>query len=83
MGNVICIYEILPDSPESLGKVKKGLEELKPESIEEVPIAFGLKSLTVKIVIPEEDGALDSIENKLNDIDGVTSVELKHSTRAL
>ena len=83
MGNVICTYEILPDSPEAFDKLKESLAQFNPENIEEEPIAFGLKKLIMKVVIPEEDGALDNFENKLNDLEGVGGVELKHFTRAI
>ena len=75
MGEVICVYKVLPDSPESFDKVKDLLEAMQPARLEEEPIAFGLKALIFTKIIPDGEGVLEDLENKLNDLDGVGSVE--------
>jgi elongation factor 1-beta len=83
MGEVICVYKVMPDSPESLGSVRKALEELKPERLEEEPLAFGLVALKVTMIIPDGSGVLEELEEKLSKIPNVNSVENILTTRAL
>lgn len=83
MGKVICVYRIMPSAPEKFDNVKKSLEELKPERLEEEPIAFGLKALKFTKVIPDESGTQDELENKLESIDGVENIETLTVSRSL
>lgn len=83
MGEVICVFRIMPESPERFEEIKKALEELKPERLEEEPIAFGLKALKFTKVIPDESGTQDELENKLESIDGIQSVETLTVSRSL
>ena len=83
MGEVICVYKIMPDSPETFGKVKEALEAMEPNRLEEEPIAFGLKAVIFTKIIPDGEGVLEELENKLNDIDGVGSVENTRCSRAM
>lgn len=83
MGKVICVYRIMPGAPEKFDDVKKSLEELKPERLEEEPIAFGLKALKFTKVIPDESGTQDELENKLEAIDGVENIETLTVSRSL
>jgi translation elongation factor aEF-1 beta len=83
MGEVICVYKIMPGSPESADKVRKSLEELEPNRLEEEPVAFGLVSLKFTKIIPDGPGDLEELENKLNNIDGVGSVENIRTSRAM
>lgn len=50
-------------------------------SIEEKPIAFGLKALIVKTEMPEERGT-DVVESRLSTISGVSSVTIEDYRRA-
>lgn len=83
MGNVIVLYRILPDSPENFEKVKKGLQNLKPDKMEEDPIAFGLKAIKVTKVLPETPGVDEEFEKELQAIPHVQSVEILSVTRGL
>ena len=83
MGDVIAVFRILPDSPDSFDKVKQGLEALKPAKLEEEPVAFGLKALKVTFMIPDAGGQMDKLENKLNAIEGAQSVETLRVSRSL
>ena len=46
-------------------------------------MAFGLISLTFTKIIPDEPGKLEELENELNEIDGVGSVENTMTSRAM
>ncbi len=83
MGDVICVYKLIPSSAEDLISVKAELLKLQPAKIEEEPLAFGLNLLKATFIVPEKDGALDELENKLNSIKFVESVELAGMTRSL
>jgi len=83
MGEVILVYKIMPNSPDSFEKVKGAVEDMKPARIEEEPIAFGLKAIKVTFVIPDEGGHVDKLENKLESIDDVENVENIMATRSL
>jgi elongation factor 1-beta len=82
MGEVIVVYKIMPD-PEKFDSVKKGLQRLRPERVEEEPIAFGIKALKVTMAMPDSGGVQDEIEEKLRKIDGVNSMELVTFSRAI
>ena len=47
------------------------------------PLAFGLKALLFKFAVDEAKGATDNVEEKINALDGVVSVEVVGISRAL
>lgn len=88
MATVIIIAKLLPQSPQSdLHKMKEHAqaalekEGAKNISFEEKPIAFGLKSLHVKLDFPEAKGT-DVVENLLSKITDVSSVTIEDYRRA-
>ena len=83
MGEVIVVFRILPDSVDSFESVKKQCEALKPERLEEEPIAFGLKALKFTKIIPDGPGVMDKLENEINSIKGLGSAENVFTTRAM
>ena len=83
MGEVIVVFRILPDGIDSFEHVKKQCEALKPERLEEDPIAFGLKALKFTKIIPDGPGVMDKLENEINSIKGLGSAENIFTTRAL
>ncbi len=83
MGEVILVFKILPKSPEGFEKIKKQLENLNPQRIEEEPIAFGLKAIKLTVIVPDAEGEQDKIENKIRQIDGVGEVEVLRASRSL
>lgn len=83
MGEVIAVFRIMPDSPESFELVKSAVEALKPARLEEEPVAFGLKAIKVTFLIPDEGGKMDELENKLEGIENQQSVETLTVSRAM
>ena len=84
MGDVICVFRIMPDTIENFDIVKSQLEALEPDRLEEEPIAFGLKALKFTKIIPDEvEGALPELEEKLNNIEHRQSVETITVSRSL
>ena len=83
MGDVICVHKVMPESPDTFEKVKKALEAITPNRLEEEPVAFGLKAIVFTKIIPDEPGTLEDLENKLNNIEGIGSVENIRTSRAM
>ena len=83
MGEVIVVFRILPESVESFEQVKKQCEALKPNRLEEEPIAFGLIALKFTKIIPDGPGVMDKLENDINAIKGIGSAENIFTTRAM
>jgi elongation factor 1-beta len=83
MGDVIVVFRIIPESMDFFEDVKKGLEALKPQRLEEEPIAFGLKAWKFTTLIPDEEGKLPELEDKLSKIKGVQTIETLTVSRSL
>ncbi|VVB60407.1 Elongation factor 1-beta [uncultured archaeon] len=78
--NVILTLQIMPESVEvSLQKIKEDVKKLKLigqiKDMKEEPVAFGLKSLKVLTIVPDEGGLTDKIEEAVRKIKGVQSAE--------
>ena len=75
MGMVAITFNIMPSSPEEdINHIKKELQKIGAKEIKEKPIGFGLKSLEVLFMEDDKKG-LGNIEEKINKIKGVGSVE--------
>ncbi len=74
----------MPEGPEAdLEMIKTEIATKIPENaklnkIEEKPIAFGLKALEVQIILDDRQGGADQVEEMLNNIEKVQSVETIH-----
>ena len=84
MGEVAIIYRVMPEGPEvDLENLKKNISDIIPDrarlnKIEEKPVAFGLKSLEVQIILNDREGGVEEIEQSLGKIENVQSVETVH-----
>ena len=79
----------MPSSPEENLKEIKDKAELiikknkgRKISFEEQPIAFGLKAIIAGFEQDENEGELDPIENALNKIENISSVQIIDMRRA-
>lgn len=88
MGTALITIKLMPSSPEVnlkeiQEKAKTIIEENKGEKtrFEEVPVAFGLKSINAFFDLDEEV-ELEPIENKLREIENVNSAEVTDMRRA-
>ena len=81
----------MPESPEvdmeglkviCLSKIKDFAGEGETK-VEIEPIAFGLKSLNIKFVMNEELGSTEPLENSINEVEGVASIEVIDVRRAI
>ncbi len=86
MGNVMMVYKIMPESRETdLEKIKDEIKKIVErhgtfKGSNEQKVAFGLKAIVTKIVIPDKGGLVDKIEEELKDIDKVQSVSAEDVT---
>ena len=91
MAQVVVTLRIMPKSPDA---DLNGLEKKAKESIVEFcnsrefkteiqPIAFGLKALVIFFVMDEGIGSTEALEQKINQLEGVESVEVTDVRRAI
>ncbi|MCS7093756.1 MAG: elongation factor 1-beta [Candidatus Aenigmarchaeota archaeon] len=85
MAKVVLTLKVFPsDVSVDLKELKKRIEEkLGSITIKEEPIAFGLTSLILNILIEDKEGEVERIENLLKKINGVGELEVIELTRAL
>lgn len=83
MGRVVATIKLFPeDIIIGVDQIKQEIERKLPTDVTihklvEEPIAFGLVALIAHLVIPEEDGRLESVENILQKIKGVGQLEVQ------
>ncbi len=89
MGIALIKIKLMPSSPDTnleeiKEKAKKIIEKNKGRrvSFEEQEIAFGLKAIIAGFEQNETEGELDPIENALNKIKNVSSVQIIDMRRA-
>ena len=83
MANVIITLKIMPESPDSdlkaietvaAGKIKAfGGDVAK---VEQVPVAFGLKSVNMLFIMDENKGSTEELEKDIATIPHVNSVDV-------
>ena len=91
MTNVIVTLKIMPESPEvNLDDIQvKALELIKnyagegDTKITQEPIAFGLKALNIIFIMDEAKGSTEALEDQIQDIEGINSVEVTDVRRAV
>ena len=82
MGEVLTTMKIMPDSPEEdLEAIKATIESSMPEGakiheIAEEPIAFGLVAVILQIITEDGEGGSEAVEEMVQAIDGVASIEI-------
>lgn len=82
MGRVVATIKLFPeDIIIGVDCIKQAIERELPNDVTihklvEEPIAFGLVALIAHLVIPEEEGRLEVVENTLQTIEGVGQIEV-------
>jgi translation elongation factor aEF-1 beta len=83
VGRVVATIKLFPeDVIIGVDHIKQEIERELPNDITihklvEEPIAFGLVALIAHLVIPEEEGRLETVENILQKIEGVGQIEVQ------
>lgn len=91
MANAIVTIKIMPEDPSiDLKKIEhQALKEIEhfagkgDTKIEIEPIAFGLKAIKITFIVDEKLGGPDVLERKIEEIEGVNSVETIDVRRAI
>ncbi len=80
MGKISCVYKIMPaDAETDLEGIKDQIRDLiDVQDIGEEEVAFGLKGIKVSTITTDEEGGTDAVEEKLEQLDNVQSIELEH-----
>ncbi len=85
MAEVIVGFKVLPKEVDiDIDKLEENIKsEIRPEKIQRQPIAFGLVAILVTKFIPDAEGELEKMENKIRSIENVGEVEIIGMTRSL
>lgn len=80
MGKISCVYKVMPEDAETdLESVKDQIRELiDVEDMGEEEVAFGLKAIKVSTITTDEEGGTDAVEEQLEKLENVQSIELEH-----
>ena len=84
MGEVIALIRVMPGnvlSDEDMQKMEDGVKEsiqapVRLGKIEIKDVAFGLRGLDVTVAVPDSEGGIDPVVDKLSTIENVESVEV-------
>ena len=82
MGEVFLKYRIMPDGADvDLEALEASIKGALPDfanlqGAEAKPFAFGLKALVTSLVVEDEEGNNDKVEEVLGGVEGVQGVEL-------
>jgi|GEM_PF-3093096 len=78
MGDILVVYDVTVEDQDFLDKVEKDVKAInvgKLQKVERVPYVFGTEAIRVAVVVPDKtDGVLDAIEDYLNNIEDVSSI---------
>lgn len=82
MAKVVAEIKIFPtETTVDLGELRKNVEKaLPPETsvarFDEEPIAFGLVALVARVVMPEEEGRMEKVEEALKSVQNVGEIQV-------
>ena len=83
MGKVAAKIKVMPQSPDvDLDALQERLEQSLPEGakingFERDDVAFGLVALFPTVVVPDDSGGTDAVEEAFGDVEGVESVSVE------
>ena len=86
MGDVAVLLKILPTDVELdinalknevVNKVKPLCEVNKVEIIE---VGFGLKAIKLQVIVPDQEGKIDQVEQTISGVEGVGQVDTEEVT---
>ncbi|MDY6775367.1 MAG: elongation factor 1-beta [Halobacteria archaeon] len=83
MAKVAAQIKVMPTSPDvDLDSLRERLEGTLPENakisnVDTEDVAFGLTALIVTVVVPDEAGGTEAVEEAFGDVDDVESVSVE------
>lgn len=87
MGKVAAAIRVMPEDPEiDLDDLQERLEAALPEGakisgFERDNVAFGLVALIPTVVVPDDAGGTEAVEEAFSEVGGVESVEVQNVGR--
>jgi elongation factor 1-beta len=87
MGKVAAQLKVMPQSPDiDLEDLEESLVAALPEGAEingsdTEDVAFGLVALIVAVVVPDDEGGTDAVEEAFAEVEGVESVSVENVGR--
>ena len=80
--NVAADIKIFLEEPSLAQEVKKGLEKIaKVRSSSEEEGPFGIRIIHATLLLNDEQGGMDAMEQKISQIKGVSQIEVENVTR--
>lgn len=86
MGDVAVLLKILPTDVElDIEALKsKVVDDVKPlcevNKVELQEIGFGLKAIKLQVIVPDEEGRIDKVEQAISSVEGVGQVDTEEVT---
>ena len=87
MGKVAAQLKVMPEDTDiDLEELEESLVAALPEGAElngsdTEDVAFGLVALIVAVVVPDDEGGTDAVEEAFADVDGVESISVENVGR--
>jgi elongation factor 1-beta len=87
MGDVAAAVKVMPENPEvDLDDLENRLEAALPEGaeingFEREDVAFGLVAVLASVVVPDDAGGTDAVEEAFGEVADVESVSIESVTR--
>jgi len=82
LAKVVAQIKIFPtETTVDLSELRKKIEQALPPQtsvarFDEEPIAFGLVALVARVVMPEEEGRMDKVEEVLKSVENVGEIQV-------
>lgn len=83
MGKVAVNLKVMPESPDNdLDVLQERLEDVLPEGakingFERDDVAFGLVALVPTVIVPDDAGGTEAVEDAFTSVEGVESVSIE------